>query len=83
MKSQTRSAVRRKEKSFRITWLEWLLIAATAGLVLQLVPAIATTVLSYVDVRGWTWRSYAATCTIAIVMLVAARSWQENSHESG
>jgi hypothetical protein len=64
-------------------WLELVLAVSFAALLLQLFPAawwslvsLAAVVFSYVDVRGWTWRSYAVICVVAILVLTAARAWQ-------
>ncbi len=56
------------------------------ALFLQLFPGVwwsvvsfAALVLSYVDARGWTWRSYAVVCVVVIVALAVIKSRQDNA----
>lgn len=76
-------AVARDEVERSFPWLESALAVSFAALFFQLFPAVwwglvslAALVFSYVDVRGWTWRSYAVICVVAILVLSAARAWQ-------
>ncbi len=59
-----------------LRWLWALLSIGCVTLFFQLVPSLWTSVLAILDIRGWTWRTYAAICAVAIVALVAARAWQ-------
>ena len=63
-------------------WLWALLGISFLTLVLQLVPSAWWSVPAILDVRLWTWRAYASVCTVAIVVLVAARAWLENSRQN-
>lgn len=65
-------------------WLELALIVSAVALFFQLFPGILANIVSflaivfsYIDVRGWTWRSYATVSVVAIVSLVALRAWLE------
>jgi hypothetical protein len=78
---RNRAVIRRDESTLTISWLECLLAASVLTLVFQLFPSLWAALSSYVDVRGWTWRSYAAASALAIVVLVAAKAWQDNAWE--
>jgi hypothetical protein len=67
-------------------WLGSALVLSGLILFFQLFPSVWATVVSfalvvssYADVRGWTWRSYAVTCVVAIIALVGVKAWQENA----
>ncbi|MBI2826199.1 MAG: hypothetical protein HYX69_16080 [Planctomycetia bacterium] len=57
-------------------WLELLLVTTAAALVFQLFPRVWWGLLSTIDVRTWTWRTYAVICGLAIVALAGAKAWQ-------
>jgi hypothetical protein len=67
-------------------WLEGALTVSCLALFFQLFPGALSSVaalvalsFSYVDVRGWTWRSYAVICTVIICVLIVAKNWQDNA----
>ena len=69
-----------------IPWLEVALAVSAVALFFQLFPSVWASVaaflalvFSYVDVRGWTWRSYAVVCAIAIVALIILKGRQDNA----
>ncbi len=41
--------------------------------------SFASTILSYLDVRGWTWHSYTGILAVTIIFLVFIRARQENA----
>jgi hypothetical protein len=64
--------------------LEVALIACALAVFFLLFPGIWASVisylrlaLSYIDVRSWTWRSYATVSVVSIVALVGLKSWVE------
>jgi hypothetical protein len=71
-----------REGARRFSWVEWALAFTFAALVFQLFPSLWWAVISVVDVRNWTWRSYAAVSTIAIVVLFVAKAWQDNAWQN-
>jgi hypothetical protein len=63
-------------------WI-WLLLAISlTTLIFQVFPSAWWVVVSIVDVRSWTWRSYATAFAVALVVLMAARAWQESLRQS-
>jgi hypothetical protein len=60
-------------------WLRIALVISCVTLVLQLVAKAWWPVVSYLDPRDWSWRSYATACAVSIVVLMATRAWQNNS----
>jgi hypothetical protein len=60
-------------------WLEVVFALSCASLLFQLFPGVWWALISVVDVRNWTWRSYAAVSALTIVVLFVARAWQENA----
>ena len=66
-------------------WLWSLLVVSCLAFLFQLVPSAWWTILDacwtfsdVVDVRGWSWRSYAVVSVITIVVLIVIRAWQDN-----
>jgi hypothetical protein len=57
-------------------WLAFVLMCA--ALLFQLVPAAWWWTVSVVDVRHWTWRSYAVIFAVAIAVLIVAKGRQDN-----
>jgi hypothetical protein len=62
------------EPSQRFSWLAVLLALAILTLVIQLFPAVFRGVISALDVRAWSWRSYAVASAAAIVILVGIKA---------
>jgi hypothetical protein len=67
-------------------WLEIALAGSAISLLLQIFPgvwwstvSVWAVVLSYLDVRGWTWRSYATVSGIAMVTLAIIKAWRDNA----
>jgi hypothetical protein len=65
-----------------IPWLAMLLGMSIVVFFFQLFPSVwwsgvsfVLYLLSYLDVRAWTWRSYAVVCSLTIVGLVAMKAW--------
>ncbi len=58
-------------------WLETLLLVSSVSLFLAFFPAAWWGLLAIIDVRNWSWRSYAAISTLAIVGLVGLKAWLE------
>jgi hypothetical protein len=54
--------------------LEVCLVIGVMLLLLQLFPAAWDSSLAMVDVRQWSWRSYAVASAVAIVVLVALKA---------
>lgn len=69
--------VARSKKTFVEGFPEALLLASLVVLALQLLPGSSTRILSAVDPRQWTWRSYAIVCGVWIAALVALKAWRE------
>ena len=76
----------RDDKTRGFPWLEGALAVCAVALFFQIFPGIWASVVSflalvfsYLDVRGWTWRSYAAVCAIAIAALVILKGRQDNA----
>lgn len=85
-KKARKASVTREEVVFRIHWLELALIASGLALFFQLFPSVWSSVVSfswhilgYVDVRGWTWHSYAFANIAVLLALVGMRVWQDNN----
>lgn len=60
----------------RFSWPEGLFALSAVVFLFQLFPAFFLAILSTVDVRLWTWRSYAVVCSVGIVALVGVKAWQ-------
>lgn len=58
-------------------WPEILLAVAIAVLVLEIFPGGWWWVVAVVDVRGWTWRSYASASAALVIVLVVLKAWIE------
>lgn len=58
-----------------------LLLIAGICLVFQLFPSIWLGLVAALDARTWTWRAFAVVCAVSIVVLVAARAWQNSRQE--
>ena len=65
------------EKDARISWLRALLVISTVSLVFLLFPSLWWGLLAIIDIRGWTWRSWAVASTIWIVGLVGIKVWRD------
>jgi hypothetical protein len=81
-KTQAVAAAPDAARSF--PWLEGALAVSAVALFFQLFPGIwanivwfLALVFSYIDVREWTWRSYATASVVAIISLVALKAWLE------
>ncbi len=61
----------------RSRWIEVLLVISGMALVVQLFPSFWWSVLTIIDVRGWTWRSWAVASAIWIVALVGIKAWRD------
>jgi uncharacterized membrane protein YbhN (UPF0104 family) len=57
--------------------IDILLALSCLTLLFQIFPSAFWTSLAIVDLRNWTWRSYAVVSTVAIVTLVTLRAWSE------
>lgn len=77
-------------ESTQFPWLGLFLIASIVSLFFQLVPSAWSSVLgaltsawwtiwAIIDVRQWTWRSYAVLFAIAIAVLLVAKGRADNS----
>lgn len=78
------SSVQSDERSF--PWLEYALAVSVAAMFFQLFPAawssltaVAAGAFSYIDVRGWTWKSYAVVCVITLSILIILKGRQESN----
>jgi amino acid permease len=67
-------------------WLEIALGVNCLALFFQIFPSLwwrlvsfGALVLSYADIRSWTWRSYAVVCVITIVVLVVVKGRQNSA----
>jgi hypothetical protein len=85
-KARKATVVAHDEEERGFPWLEGALVVSTVALFFQLFPGTGASVvsflalvLSYFDVRGWTWRSYAVVCAIAITALVILKGRQNNA----
>jgi hypothetical protein len=65
------------QRDARSFWLEVLIFVAVVTLLFQLFPNLWWGALAVIDVRNWTWKSYAVASSIAVVVLVALRAWSE------
>ena len=83
------TVVAHDEEAIDITWMDLVLVVSilVLGLVIffQLFPGVWASVVSllavvfsYIDVRGWTWRSYAVVCAVAISVLVILKGRQDS-----
>lgn len=68
-----------------LLWFELAIGACTIVLLLQFFPgawsalaSMSGAVLSYGDVRGWTWRSYAVVWVAAIAVLIVVKGRQDS-----
>ena len=59
-------------------FLRWLLGLSLLALLFEIFPELAGTVWSTVDVRGWTWKSYAVISSLVIAVLTVAKSRQDS-----
>ena len=59
-------------------WLESCFIISFLALILHLFPAVWWALVSVVDLRQWTWRSYAVLFAIAVAVLIVAKGRQES-----
>jgi hypothetical protein len=66
----------------RSRWLEILLMVFGLALVVQLFPSLWGIVLATIDVRGWTWRSWAVASTIWIVCMVVIKSRRDRAADA-
>lgn len=58
-------------------WLEALWIALCLAFVFQLYPPLWWGLIGALDVRAWSWRSYATASAFAIIALVIIKAMQE------
>jgi hypothetical protein len=76
MKSKTARQSKPLRK-WQVGWTETLLVASLVALGFQLFPGAWTWVLGIVDIRNWTWRSYAIASAIWIVVFTAIKAWRD------
>ena len=74
------------DEEFAFPWLLSALAISGLSLFFEIFPdawwsvvSFAMLVLGYLDIRAWSWRSYAVVCVIAIAVLVFNKNRQENS----
>jgi hypothetical protein len=84
-KTRVTPAIREDDES-SFPWLESALVVSGLALFFQLFPgawssvvSVAAFIFSYVDVRGWTWRSYAVVCAVMIAALVFIKVRLDNA----
>ena len=72
---------------YRWGWLEAALLVSVVALILQVLPSEWTgvtrfteIVISYIDVRNWSWRSYAAVFTGMIFGLMGLKAWLDRDN---
>jgi len=60
-------------------WLSTGLAVSCLALFFQVFPSAWWAFVGVVDARGWTWRTYAVLCALAIGWLVYLKSSQDNA----
>lgn len=73
-----RPAVPKTEASL---WPEALFVIFIISLLVQLFPSFWWSVLTIIDVRGWTWRSWAVASAIWIVALVGLKARRDAAED--
>ena len=58
-------------------WLGVLLAVSIVSLVFQLFPSVWWGLLAIVDIRSWSWRSWAVASAVWIVCLVGMKTWRD------
>ncbi|HEY1601866.1 MAG TPA: hypothetical protein VGG64_19850 [Pirellulales bacterium] len=60
----------------RFPWLEFLLLLGGISLVLELSPSATSTILGVIDIRRWSWSSWAAAEVVVIFILGGLAIWR-------
>ena len=86
LKKLRTAPIARDDEERRFPWLEVTLAVSALALFFQLFPniwwwgvSLAALAFSYVDVRGWTWRSYAVVCVVVIAALIVIKGRQDSA----
>lgn len=61
-----------------VSWPELVLALGSITLFFQLFPSALWALVSILDVRGWSWRSYAVASVLWIVVLVGIKAWRDS-----
>lgn len=76
----------RDNPDHRFRWIDLALAVSGLAVFFQILPgawwrvlSATAAVFSYVDVRDWTWRSYAVVCIVAIAALIVIKSRQDTA----
>jgi hypothetical protein len=77
MKSASGARQSKPRREWQIGWVEVLLVASLITLGFQLFPGVWSWVVDIVDIRNWTWRSYAVASILWIVVFSAIKAWRD------